>query len=134
MHYLIAAIYFLLALLGWDGFGVRTIATHAFEHGTEVLYSEASITPVLARFVCVDSVSGGCHYRLLAAECSHPTPTASRSSCVLQAAREFVLARGDSVQLRGMPDDFNFCVSPHAWPLNTPCTPRVHAGLANQLQ
>jgi hypothetical protein len=132
MHYLIAAIYFMFALLGWDGFGARTIATHAFEHGTEVLYSEVSITPVLARFDCVGSASGRCHYRLFPAQCAHPAPAALPSACLPKAVREFVLARGDSTRLTGMPDDFNFCVSSHALPLNTPCKLRVHAGLAHQ--
>ncbi len=132
MHYLIAAIYFLFALLGWDGWGAQTIATHAFDRGTEVLYSEASITPVLARFVCIDSASGRCHYRLFRAECAHPAPNASRSACMPDAAREFVLSRGDSTRLAGMPDAFDFCVSQDVLPPNESCKPRLHAGTVAQ--
>lgn len=132
MHYLIAAIYFLFALLGWDGFGAHTIATHAFEHGTQVLYSEASITPVLARFVCVDSASGRCYYRLFRAECALPVPNAPPSACVPEAVREFALTRGDSTRLTGMPDAFDFCVSQHVLPPNESCKPRLRAGAVAQ--
>ena len=127
MHYLIAAIYFLFALLGWDGFGAHTIATHTFEHGTEVLYSEARITPVLASFACIDSASGRCHYRLFPSECTHRKPGALSVTCAALAAREFEVASGESTALTGMPDAFQFCVSQHDLPPNESCSPRLHA-------
>jgi hypothetical protein len=128
MHYLIAAIYLMFALAGFDGWGARTIATHVSDHGTEVLYSEASISPILARFSCIDSVSGLCHFRILPGLCLRSAGASSLPGCSTEAVREFVVARGDSRQMTDMKDDFDFCVSADSLPAGAPCKPEVRAG------
>ncbi|MEP7186550.1 MAG: hypothetical protein ABI767_12010 [Rhodanobacter sp.] len=130
MHYLIAAIYFLFALFGWDGWGAQTIATHAFDHGTEVLYSEASVTPVLARFSCVSSATGECHYRFFSAHCDQPMHTASVPACQRKPYHELVVATGNRTELARLPANFTFCVNQDALPPDVPCRPELRAGLA----
>lgn len=130
MHYLIAAIYFLFALFGWDGWGAHTIATHAFDHGTEVLYSETSITPVLAHFSCVASATGKCHYRLFSAHCDQPVRPASTPACQRMSFRELVVATGKRAELTGLPAHFTFCVNQDAPLPDVPCKPEQRAGLA----
>lgn len=130
MHYLIAAIYFLFALLGWDGLGARTIATHAFDHGTEVLYSEASITPVFARFSCVESATGHCHYRLFSARCDQPVRSVSAPACNRVRLRDLVVASGKSAELAGLPAGFSFCVNQQVLSSDSPCKPELRAAFA----
>lgn len=124
MHFLITAFYLLFALAGFDGWAARTIATHVSDRGTDVLYSETSITPILARFSCVDSATGRCHYRLFPSECAHQTQPGMLPGCTAGLAHEFVLVRGDSRQLSGLGDDFDFCVSAEALPSDAPCKPQ----------
>ncbi len=131
MHYLIAGIYFLFALLGWDGWGAHTIATQAFEHGTEVLYSETSITPVLARFSCVGSATGRCHYRLFSEHCHQPVRPASVPVCDRTPLREIVLSIGKSAELLGLPAGFSFCVTQQG-SQDAACKSEPRAGTALQ--
>ncbi len=130
MHFLIVILYFLLALFGWDGWGAHTIATHAFDHGTEVLYSETSITPVLARFSCIASATGACHYRLFSAHCAQSVRPASTPTCQQAPFHKLIVATGKRAELVGLPANFTFCVKQNASPPDVPCGPELHAGLA----
>lgn len=130
MHYLIAAIYFLFSLAGYDGLGTHTVVTRTIAQGVDVLDSEASITPLLARFSCVDSASGSCHYRLFSVHCDNAVHPASGPVCQRESLRELVVAAGQQGELSGLPAGFSFCVDQAALPLHAPCKWEQHSGLA----
>lgn len=112
MHYLIAFIYFLFALIGIDGHGSHTIVRHAVSHGVDVLYSRTRVIGGLAEVACISSASGVCHYRLLPGECLEPAPQrALPTACAGDKAAQFVLPAGASRELSGWSRGAAICVS-----------------------
>lgn len=112
MHYLIAFIYFLFALIGIDGQGRRTIVTHAVSNGVDVLYSRTRVIGSVAEVACISSASGRCHYRLLPGAClTSPPPRQLPADCVDDAARQFTLAAGAARELGGLAPGVAICVS-----------------------
>ncbi|OOG52551.1 hypothetical protein B0E47_14715 [Rhodanobacter sp. B05] len=111
MHYLIALIYFVLALFGLDGAGSHTIVSRSTVNGIDVLYSKARIIADVVDVTCVRSASGSCHYRLLKHDCATPRArAATASTCAPDAVRQFAVATGASRQLAGLPGNFMLCV------------------------
>ncbi|MEO6798480.1 MAG: hypothetical protein ABI178_00870 [Rhodanobacter sp.] len=111
MHYLIALIYFVLALLGVDGVGSHTIVTHSAVNGVDVLYSRARVVADVADISCIRSASGSCHYRLLTHACTAPRPRATAvSACTSAPAEQFAVAMGASRQIVGLAARFTLCV------------------------
>ncbi|HEV7122741.1 MAG TPA: hypothetical protein VGN24_04855 [Rhodanobacter sp.] len=110
MHYLIALIYFVLALTGLDGFGSHTLVTRASSNGADVLYSRTTTIADAADIACVRSASGSCHYRLLARDCIASRLRAVAGSCTADPPRQFVLATGTSKAIVGLPAAFTLCV------------------------
>lgn len=104
MHELLALLTFALSL-----FGVQLGGTSYSNHmrdGATVLHSEAWADAGRARFECVESSSGRCHYRLLPPECT-------ATACQRDPLREFDVAEGDTLAVVGLPD-FILDVSPFA--------------------
>lgn len=126
MHYLVATLYLLFSVLGWDGFGAHSIATYVTVQGADVLSSETRITPLFAQFSCVDSVSGSCHYRLYLDPCEASSRRRSDAPCKPGPPRELLVLRGEHVELDGLPDDFSFCVDQQAMPRGASCAFRQH--------
>lgn len=93
MHELLALLTFALSL-----FGVQLGGTHYSNHleGGAVLHSEAWADAGNARFECVESSSGRCHYRLLPRKCTN-------DPCG-KPLRQFDVVEGKAVALSGLPD------------------------------
>jgi hypothetical protein len=111
MHYLIALIYFVLALTGLDGYGSHTLVTRAVANGADMLYSRTTTIADTADITCVRSASGSCYYRLLVRDCTTPrSHPAAGSTCSADPPRQFVLAAGASKAIVGLPARFTLCV------------------------
>ena len=110
MHYLIAVIYFVLALFGFDGHGNHTLVTRAVVAGVDVLYSKTQTIANVADITCLRSASGQCHYRLLVRDCAARQPGATVASACIDPVRKFALAAGTSRAIAGLPASFTLCV------------------------
>lgn len=111
MQFLIAVIYFVLALFGIDGPGSRTIAIHSAVNGSDVLYSTTRINAGVAEFACIRSASGRCHYQLLPPDCAPPqSPANTTPECKPDSVRGFVLSAGGHRELVLLPAHFTLCV------------------------
>ena len=109
----IALCYFVLSLYGCD-VGSSTSVYRAQDNGSDVLYSKVVTQAGIARFDCVRSASGTCHYRVFSRECPS-TPTADSSQtpaarCATTPIRRFAIANGDSRMIPGL-QTFSVCVS-----------------------
>lgn len=114
MHYLIALIYFVLALFGLDGRGSHGIVTHATVDGIDMLYSRVRVVAAVTEVTCVRRASGQCHYQLLPRDCLLPRPrkAPAASSCKADPAQRFTLAVGARRELAGVLDGLALCVGP----------------------
>ena len=104
MRNLIAAIYFVLAMFGCDG-GGTTIVTHSIVDGAEVIHSKTRVLADVARFECISSATGECHYTLFPRKCA----SADRD-CTKRPIDRFTLPRGDRREVVGLPK-FDACVA-----------------------
>ncbi|MFA6229524.1 MAG: hypothetical protein WC617_05020 [Rhodanobacter sp.] len=128
MHYLIAFIYFLFALVGIDGQGSHTIATRSIVNGVDVLYSRTRVIGSVADVACINSASGRCHYRLLPGDCltSQP-PRRLPADCANDTARAFVLPAGATRVLAGLAPGVALCVSVDSPKPGSGCEPLADA-------
>ena len=104
MRNLIAAIYFLLALFGCEGGGTTTI-TRSVVDGIDVIHSKTRVVAGLARFECISSATGECHYTLFPRKCA----SADRD-CTKQPIDRFTLPKGARREIVGLPK-FDACVA-----------------------
>jgi hypothetical protein len=111
-----ALLYYLFALLGCD-IGATTIVHRASADGVEIIDSEVRITDRIARFECLASRSGQCHYVLFHDDCAAvPGPAAAQPSaadarpCASQAFERFAMAAGTDKEVIGLEPGFKLCV------------------------
>ena len=108
---LIALIYFALSLFGFD-IGGSTYVTRTTVDGTDTLYSQTTTHAGVARFDCLRSASGTCHYPVFPRDCRPALVAVStqRDRCGSTPIERFAVAKGESRQIAGL-QDFRLCVS-----------------------
>ncbi|GAB3388724.1 hypothetical protein [Lysobacter fragariae] len=108
MRNLMTALYFALSLFGCDD-GGTTVITRSSVDGVDQLLTQTRVRLGVARFQCVSSRSGECHYALF------PTQCATRDGgCRAHPIEQFAMAPGDTREVVGLPKRFDLCVSPDA--------------------
>jgi hypothetical protein len=114
MSNLIAAVYFLLSLVGIQGMGT-TITTRPMAHGVEQMHSRIHVLASVARFECLSSASGTCHYTLFPRACGPRS-----GACARPAFDRFTMPAGTRREMVGLPD-FSPCVAPDDAPMGADC-------------
>lgn len=122
MNRLIALCYFVLSLYGCEPAAGTLVHRHAGD-GADALHSRVVAHPGGARFECVGSASGQCHYSVFAGDCGTPRRPATADAigsarlpigrCAARAPRHLAVARGHSLRVPGL-HDFRVCVSTRA--------------------
>ena len=118
MRNLIAAIYFLLALFGCDS-GGTTIVTRSIVDGVDIVHASTRIQAGIARFECLASASGECHYTLFPQKCA-----SANGACTDKPIDRFALRTGESREVVGLPA-FNACATSDNAEVQADCT--IHA-------
>jgi len=108
MNTFIVVCCFVLSLFGWEA-GGTTLVHRASADGSDVLYSRTRVQPGVARFECVRSESGRCHYAIYPDDCG--PADAPAAGCGTAPVQGFALTRGDSRRIRGLQPGFILCVS-----------------------
>jgi hypothetical protein len=104
-----ALFYFVLSLFGCDT-GGSTFVDRVTVDGADALYSKAIVESGVARFECVRSASGACHYTVYPPACSARGQMGTPGHDCTKPIERFAVARGDSRQVTGLPR-FRVCVS-----------------------
>lgn len=104
MDKLTALLLFVLSLLGFD-FGGSTLVHRTRADGGDTLHSRATVQAGVARFECLRSASGRCHYLVWPRDCM-PGSTA----CASRPVERFALRDGESREITGL-QDFRLCVA-----------------------
>lgn len=104
MSRLLIACVAVLALAGCEK-SRNTSITRTQANGVDTLYSKATVVDGEARFQCIASSSGACHYLVLDPGCS---PDAA---CATPPLRRFAVAARKTEAMRGLPNGFRQCVS-----------------------
>lgn len=104
MRNLIAAIYFLLALFGCEVGGTTTV-TRSIVDGMDIIHSKTRVQAGIARFECIASATGECHYTLFPSKCA-----SADGDCSKRPIDRFTLPKGDRREVVGLPK-FDACVA-----------------------
>lgn len=126
-----ALLYYLFALLGCD-LGATTIVHRASADGVEIIDSEVRITDRIARFECLASRSGQCHYVLFRDDCTAvgqgaaQAPATDGKSCAGQAFERFAMAAGTDKEVIGLEPGFKLCVSAEDQAMTADCKRTAH--------
>ncbi|MBS7456920.1 hypothetical protein [Coralloluteibacterium stylophorae] len=113
MDKFVALLQFVLALFGVDVAG-STYVARATVDGVDTLHARAVVEAGVARFECLRSASGHCHYVVWPSRCDGP------ASCDRGPLQRFVLASGDSRQVAGL-HRFRLCVTAEDAAAGTAC-------------
>lgn len=108
MNKAIALVYFILSLFGFDAGGM--ILVHRIEDGSAAVHSRTRVEAGVARFECLQSASGECHYTVYPRRASRADGAEDTGCGTAPAGRQFSVAAGDSRQITGLVD-FGLCVS-----------------------
>lgn len=119
MNRLIALFYFVLSLVGFD-VGGSSFEHRASANGSDVLLSRAHVQAGVARFDCVHSASGECHYIVLPRTCGPMDAVDGSHDCTPEPIARFTLAQGESHQVSGL-QQFRLCVGPASEPAGEAC-------------
>ena len=125
MNRLIALFYFVLSLVGFE-IGGSSFEHRATDNGAEVLLSRAHVEAGVARFDCVHSASGECHYLVLPRDCGTGADADAGDACRQAPIARFTLAGGESHQLPGL-QQFRLCVGPSGDPRGLACDTAIGA-------
>lgn len=124
MNTFLTIVYFLLSLVGLD-VGSSTFVDRGSRDGATTFESRAQVASGVARFECVRSASGQCHYTVFPRGCTDtrrplawPAPR-----CADAAVERFAVASGASHEVVGLAG-FHLCVSSGDEPLGPECAPR----------
>ncbi|WP_414555157.1 hypothetical protein [Stenotrophomonas forensis] len=82
-----------------------TSITRTQANGVDTLYSKGTVVEGQARFQCIASRSGQCHYVVLDPACS------TDAACAKPQLRRFAVAVGKTEAMRDLPKGFRQCVS-----------------------
>lgn len=116
MTKLIALIYLVLSLYGCD-VGGSTFVHRVQRDGVDTLHSRVVAQPGLARFECLRSASGQCHYIVLPRACAANADAEGQRAGNCQSAppERFAVADGDTRQIARL-RRFRVCVSAEGTP------------------
>ena len=109
MTKLLSLCYFLLSLYGCDVAG-STWVHRASSNGTDTLHSKVVAQPGVARFECLRSASGQCHYTLFPRRCAATAAGVPSADCPSAPIAHFSIANGDTRLMPGL-QRFRLCVS-----------------------
>jgi hypothetical protein len=105
---LTALLYFVLSLLGIDP-GGSTLVHRTGAADADALHSRATVQAGVARFECLRSASGRCHYLVLPHDCAPASTPGSAAGCASRPVARFALDDGESRQIAGL-QNFRLCV------------------------
>ncbi len=123
MQLFISLFSFLLTLVGWNPQpGVTTLSVSSVD-GVQVNSSKAVVHGGDARFDCLRSASGRCHYVVFAGRCGEAVvDDGSVPACPSAVVDRFVLRAGESRQLHALPGSVRYCMDHQSMPAGPGCS------------
>lgn len=141
MRLLVSLVSFLLTLIGCNPQAGVTTVSIASVDGVGVNSTKSRISLDHARFECLKSVSGQCHYVVYVSSCGDAESAstaaidgglpagrdgdasigAGSGDCATRTLQQFTLAAGQVRELDGMPADVRHCVDHEAMPAAPGC-------------
>lgn len=122
MQILISFLTFLLTLVGLDPQPGTTTLSVSSVDGVQVNSTKSVVNGGDARFECLRSASGRCHYVVFASQC-RGVDAARQRGCPGVVVERFVLQAGQSREFRSVPGKLSYCMDHHQMPAGPGCLP-----------
>ncbi len=124
MRILISLISFLLTLVGFNPQAGTTTLTFSSIDGVGINSSKARIADGDARFECLQSASGSCHYVVFLSNCEKGDTQARTAvgACTTTVVQQFTLAAGNVKEFTRLPVGIKHCLSHDAMPVAPDCS------------
>jgi hypothetical protein len=122
MRILISLVSFLLTLAGCNPLAGTTTVTFSSVDGVGINSTKARIADGNARFECLQSASGSCHYVVFTSICEPSRSQADAvDTCATRVVETFTLTAGDVRELTGLPAGIKHCLGYDAVPVAPDC-------------
>ncbi|MFC0679659.1 hypothetical protein ACFFGH_17615 [Lysobacter korlensis] len=110
MDKIMALLYFTLSLFGFDA-GGSTFVHRSRVDGADALHTRITVQVGVARFECLQSATGQCHYLVRTQRCADEggTAVAGPAACSATNTRRFVLGDGEQLHIAGL-QRFRLCI------------------------
>lgn len=102
MRNVLAMLYYLFAVVGCSGGRVTEIRSEADGH--DILHGRIEVSAEVAKFECLASATGQCHFSLFDPSCTSPAAACDKPP------ERFALAQGESREIVGLPAGFHPCI------------------------
>jgi len=113
MRNVLALLYYLLAVAGCTGGQVTDIRSDA--GGRDIVHGRIELRAGVAKFICLVSATGVCHFALFDPACVVPSANCDKPP------ERFALAQGASREIVGLPAGFRPCVSAQGEAVQADC-------------
>lgn len=123
MRILVSLISFLFTLAGCDPQPGTTTMTFASVDGVEINSTKSRINDDgEARFECLKSATGRCHYLVFVETCAAAKASAADTACTTRVLEQFTLVAGKVKELHGLPAGVRHCLDHEAMPKTAECS------------
>lgn len=124
MRFLISLFSFVCALLGFDPQpGTSTVAVLS-QDGIKVNSTKVRLAEGKAKFECLQSASGQCHYVVYLSDCAAPAADPAGTPCTTTVIDRFTLVAGKDRESDGVPAGARVCASHDGVPVVPHCDQR----------
>ena len=122
MRILVSLVSFLFTLAGCDPQPGITTMTFTSLDGVEINSTKSRISGSAARFECLKSASGNCHYLVYVETCATAKISAADKACTTRVLERFTLAAGKMKELHDLPAGVRHCVDHEVVPAAPGCS------------
>ena len=122
MRILVSLVSFLFTLAGCDPQPGITTMTFSSVDGVKINSTKSWISNGDARFECLKSASGNCHYLVYVETCATAKISAADKACTTRVLERFTLAAGKMKELHDLPAGVRHCVDHEVVPAAPGCS------------
>jgi hypothetical protein len=116
MRILVSLISFLFTLVGCNPQPGITTMTFSSVDGVGINSTKSRISDGEARFECLKSATGNCHYLVFVDTCAATEAAAADAACTPRVLQRFTLAAGKVKELHDLPAGVRHCLDHEAMP------------------
>ena len=122
MRILVSLLSFVFTLLGCNPQSGTTTVTFSSVDGVGINSTKSRIGDGDARFECLKSATGNCHYLVFVETCAAAKISAADTACTTRVLERFTLVAGKVKELHDLPAGVRHCVDHDAMPTAPDCS------------
>ena len=122
MRILVSLLSFVFTLLGCNPQSGTTTVSFSSVNGVGINSTKSRIGDGSARFECLKSATGNCHYLVFVETCATAKASVDEVACTTRVLEKFTLAAGSVKELHDLPEGVRHCLDHEAMPTAPDCS------------